>query len=64
MEHTRTSKAKLAFCEQQFCQNSLALCLYGIKSKDLPPLRIFPISCSHHKLELEIKRNAKETVIA
>lgn len=36
----------------------------GIKSKDLSPLKIFPISCSHPKLELGIKRNVKKTLIA
>ena len=63
MEHTRTSKTKSTFCEQQFRQNTLALCSCRVKSKDLSPLRIFPISCSHRKLELEIKRNDKETLI-
>lgn len=34
-EHPRTSKATSTFCEQQFYQNSSALCLHGIKSKNL-----------------------------
>lgn len=57
-------KGKVNFLWTIIFQNSLASYLYRIESRDLSPLRIFPISCSYPTLELEIKKNAKETLIA